>query len=204
VTPAERQVIRESADERRHAISDEKGEEYSGRSDVLRNFKSQGERNGLPALTVLNVYLGKQIDSIETFVREFSQTDDYYEQFALVDRGEGIISRLDDARNYLDLFECMLVELNLHPKHIDKAKLEAPQKPSLIPGNRVRVKLTGMEGYVVCEAGTESMWDLLVRIDGSNYALGYMYRDLEVIPRPEDEARERTHLQIGREGEKLC
>lgn len=109
----------ERADARRKGISDSKGPEYAGSgssyqeddADVLANFKRNAERTGADVMTVWAIYFGKHLDSIETFIREWaaSETDD--ERAALVGRGEGIISRFDDARNYLDLGECILADL---------------------------------------------------------------------------------------------
>lgn len=112
----------ELADRRRKGISDSKGPEYAGSgskytesdSDVLANFKRNAERTGTDAILVWAIYFGKHLDSIETFVREWSRAGDS-EKRVLVARGEGIVSRLDDARNYLDLGECLLADLGYHP-----------------------------------------------------------------------------------------
>lgn len=117
---AQKAAVIEQANARRTGISEEKSAEYSGREDVLRNFKGQGKRLNLDPVQVLAVYFGKHIDSIETFVRELASCDSYTARVALVNRGEGLVSRLDDARNYLDLLECLLVELNIHPDKIDR------------------------------------------------------------------------------------
>jgi hypothetical protein len=113
------------ANQRRGAISDEKGPEYAGSAegyreqdaDVLANFKRQDVRWGhaLGGLASAFVYFGKHLDSIETFGRELLAAPDRGPE--LVMRGEGFISRLDDARNYLDLIECLLVDNGLHPSH---------------------------------------------------------------------------------------
>lgn len=117
-------ALLERADKRRKGISDSKGPEYAGSgsayenddADVLANFKRNAERTGADVLTVWAIYFGKHLDSIETFIREYAaaKTDD--ERKKLVNRGEGIISRFDDARNYLDLGECILSELGHHPE----------------------------------------------------------------------------------------
>lgn len=116
------------ANDRRAGISDAKGPEYAGQSesyrnsdaDVLRNFKRQGERWDVDPIKVAAVYFGKHIDSIETFVRDLIKADTYTEKLALVTKGEGIVSRLDDARNYIDLLECLMYDANLHPEKIDR------------------------------------------------------------------------------------
>lgn len=114
------------ANTRRGAISDQKGPEYAGQadaytadnSDVLENFKRQDKRwgHGINGLTSAFLYFGKHLDSIETFGRELKKATSPEDALALVLRGEGIISRLDDARNYIDLIECLLVDAGLHPE----------------------------------------------------------------------------------------
>lgn len=116
--------VLERADQRRKGISDSKGPEYAGsgaqyldeNSDVLANFKRNAGRTGADVLTVWAVYFGKHLDSIETFIREWAAAETDEERQALVSRGEGIISRFDDARNYLDLGECILHEAGFHPE----------------------------------------------------------------------------------------
>ena len=114
--------ILEIANERRNGISAQKGPEYAGSAakyadadkDVLANFKRQGDRWGTSPLLPTGVYFGKHIDSIETFVREATREGiDLKAQRDLAYKGEGILSRLDDARNYLDLMECLLVDLGI-------------------------------------------------------------------------------------------
>ena len=116
------------ANTRRGAISNEKGPEYAGQADsyandtadVLANFKRQDTRWGheLSGLASAFLYFGKHLDSIETFGRELKKAGlDTAATVALVNRGEGIVSRLDDARNYLDLIECLLVDAGIHPDY---------------------------------------------------------------------------------------
>lgn len=116
--------ILQRTDQRRNNISDEKGAEYAGQADaykngdadVLANFKRQSGRWDISPIHVIGIYFGKHIDSIETFVREVSKPGLTWDQkVAIAEKGEGIVSRLDDARNYLDLFECLLYEECLHP-----------------------------------------------------------------------------------------
>jgi len=132
----EKQALVKRANERRGAISDLKGPEYAGQAgaytdedqDVLANFKRQDLRWGFlgGGLQSAFLYFGKHIDSIETFAREYTRLvndpntgyDDHAFS-ALLTSGEGIISRLDDARNYLDLIECLLWDEALHPE-VDK------------------------------------------------------------------------------------
>lgn len=119
------------ADQRRTGISDEKGAEYAGQADaykdedadVLANFKRQSKRWDISTIHVIGTYFGKHIDSIETFVREVTKPGlTWEEKVEIVEKGEGIVSRLDDARNYLDLFECLLYEERLHPEYLTKER----------------------------------------------------------------------------------
>lgn len=98
------------ADLRRRQITVEKSAEYTNESeDVLRNFKAIAERLGVHPLLVLAVYMNKHLDSVNTFIKRVHASPSA-EFPDLVQAGEGIISRLDDARNYLDLAECLVIE----------------------------------------------------------------------------------------------
>lgn len=119
---ATKERVLEIANVRRGAISADKGPEYAGSAarysdsdqDVLANFKRQGVRWGTSPLLPTGVYFGKHIDSIETFVREATRDGiSVAEQREIAARGEGVVSRLDDARNYLDLMECLLIDLGI-------------------------------------------------------------------------------------------
>ena len=120
-----KETILKTALERRNKISNEKAAEYTRTGDhygdksvdVLANFKRVGEQLGLNPITVAGVYTLKQCDSIVTFINKLEQMDgkSVDEVMALVNEGEGIISRLDDLRNYADLVECILVDLEIHP-----------------------------------------------------------------------------------------
>lgn len=133
--------ILELADERRHGISAQKGPEYTGAADsyadddrdVLANFKRQGERWGSSPILPMGIYFGKHIDSIETFVREVTREGvTLAQQKALAYKGEGILSRLDDARNYLDLMECLLVEQGILNDPRPEAYSRQPQTPNTL------------------------------------------------------------------------
>ena len=79
-----------------------KGREYSkGGQDVNFNFKDVGKRLKLSKEIVLMVYLEKAILSIEHAICG-----------GQLSSGETTISRLDDARNYLDILETLLNEKN--------------------------------------------------------------------------------------------
>ena len=64
--------------------------------DVNANFKRVGELVGLSPKIILWVYLEKQLDAIRTYLKTGRV------------ESEPIISRLDDARNYLDILETLL------------------------------------------------------------------------------------------------
>lgn len=132
----EKLALMQMANVRRGAISDEKGPEYTGEADryaeegadVLANFKRQDVRWGFNThgLSSAFVYFGKHLDSIETFgreVRKLIEIQDWDGAARLVEQGEGIISRLDDARNYLDLIECLLWDATIHPLRFSGEKV---------------------------------------------------------------------------------
>lgn len=120
-------AIVERANERRAGLSDQKGAEYTQLGedyqnddvDCLANFKSVAERFGISPLMALGVYMGKHFDSIETFIAEIGKMESYEQALLKTVEGEGIISRLDDARNYLDLMEALLAEYYLHPEMLE-------------------------------------------------------------------------------------
>jgi hypothetical protein len=94
----ERSQIAKDAFERRLVILDGKGKEYANGEDANGNFKRLAPKLGLTPEQILWVYTAKHIDSIETWLRTG-------------DEGmEGIIGRLDDLRNYVDILESLIVE----------------------------------------------------------------------------------------------
>lgn len=116
-----RRIVETLACERRYGIADAKGAEYSGKgstyketgADTLANFKNVAERIGGTPEQVLMTYLLKHIDSINTAVREAGTLKPPFIDkgpCVIYAAGEGIVSRLDDARNYLDLLECLLID----------------------------------------------------------------------------------------------
>ena len=108
---------------RRDAISTQKGAEYTlegdnypkDTADVLANFKNVARELELEPLVVAAVYMKKHIDAIYTFFRKYQNITDKYDRRDLADAGEGIISRLDDLRNYADLVESIMYDEGLHP-----------------------------------------------------------------------------------------
>lgn len=101
-----RQII-ERAHERELALIDTKGREYTGGAeqgndlDTLANFKRVAERTGLNALQVWGVYFLKHVDAIGTYLQDPTR-----------ETSEPITGRIDDARTYLGLLECLLVDLD--------------------------------------------------------------------------------------------
>jgi len=80
----------------------EKGEAYSGNDDAFENFKRNGERHGLSKYQIWSVYFGKHIDAITNAIKANPEQP--------VDNSEGLLGRIEDAQNYLDLLLGMLVE----------------------------------------------------------------------------------------------
>lgn len=80
---------------RRDALLRAKGADYASDDDVLANFKQAAVDAGLGPEKVWLIYAQKQWSAIQAYIRT-GKTE-----------SEPIISRLDDLRNYLDLFEAM-------------------------------------------------------------------------------------------------
>ncbi len=90
--------IIDEAIKRRKAIMDTKGNDYAGDSDVNMNFKRNAKLLGMRTQQIWAVYFMKHIDAIMTYVGDGKI------------ESEPIIGRLDDARNYLDILECLMRE----------------------------------------------------------------------------------------------
>jgi len=100
----QRKKIIEAANKRRQALMINKGKEYSGgNEDINYNFIEVANRLGTRLAGtkeyVCLVYLEKHLLSIEKWVRD-----------GKLSSGEDIFSRLDDARNYLDILESLIRE----------------------------------------------------------------------------------------------
>ena len=77
-----------------------KGEEYTvSDEDKFKNFKSIGERMNLKAEQVALTYLLKHMDSIRNYVLNGKEVSE-----------EPIVSRIQDARNYLLLLGGIIEE----------------------------------------------------------------------------------------------
>jgi hypothetical protein len=71
-----------------------------GSEDVLANFKRIGDRTGLDAAKVLDIYMLKHLDSITAY------------SDGSISQAEPILERFADAINYLLLKFALLVERN--------------------------------------------------------------------------------------------
>ena len=79
-----------------------KGNSYAGSGDSLANFKRNAERLGLTPYQILAVYWNKHVDSINNAIQQNPK--------APIDHTEGLRGRIIDAKNYLDILYCLLVE----------------------------------------------------------------------------------------------
>lgn len=79
-------------------IQTTKGVDYAGREDKLANFKKRAAASGISPLQVLSIYMGKHLDSIESFIREGKL------------ESEPIRGRIIDAINYLSFIEPLYSE----------------------------------------------------------------------------------------------
>ena len=106
----------ENDNNRRFDILTGKGREYTDGDDALSNFKLNATRLGMNPPQVLAIYMMKHINSIETYLKQFTSgsLDD------IVDSSEGITSRIDDAINYLELLHLLLIDLGF----VDVAKTD--------------------------------------------------------------------------------
>lgn len=80
----------------------DKGEAYSGKEDVLNNFKENGKKLGLSKYQIWAVYANKHIDSINNAIK--------YNPNKPIDKTEGLRGRIIDAINYLIILESLLQE----------------------------------------------------------------------------------------------
>lgn len=88
--------------ETRHDILISKGAAYSGNADVFDNFKRNAAYLGLTKYQVWLIYFHKHVDAIVNGIRQNPSNP--------VDKSEGMIGRIDDSTNYLDLLAGMLKE----------------------------------------------------------------------------------------------
>lgn len=86
-----------------YQLSRLKGGEYSGDSDILANFRRNGQALGLPMETIWAVYAAKHWDAVTQYIKDL-QTG------VTRERLEPIAGRLDDLILYCILFKAMLDE----------------------------------------------------------------------------------------------
>lgn len=79
-------------------LLDQKGFDYAGDEDVLKNFKQNAERLGMVPDQIWAIYFMKHIDAILTYTRNGEV------------KSEAIEGRVIDAINYLILFAALLEE----------------------------------------------------------------------------------------------
>lgn len=83
-------------------LLEEKGRAYSGEGDVFDNFKRNADAMGLTKYQVWLVYCSKHFDAIRNAVKQNPSQP--------IDKSEGLVGRIDDAINYLNLLRGMLKE----------------------------------------------------------------------------------------------
>lgn len=103
MTPAEFQNLFTSTVDKLHALAAIKGGEYASESDRLANFRTAGQRLGVPPELVLLTYLDKHYAALCNFIRD---------QLAgrTRPRSEPIDGRVHDMMIYLILFLALLRE----------------------------------------------------------------------------------------------
>ena len=80
-------------------IFSSKGDDYTNDdSDRLANFKRNAKLTGMTSGQVWSIYFMKHIDAILTYIRTGKLSS------------EGLIGRINDARNYLVLLACLFQE----------------------------------------------------------------------------------------------
>ena len=106
-----------------------KGQEYSGDSDRLSNFKRGATNTGMTPLQVCFIYMSKHYDSLATYVKKDAGG---YTQIL----SEPIDGRLDDLINYCILIKALIAEsTDLEEDKINRAfldNLHEESQPELI------------------------------------------------------------------------
>lgn len=91
--------MREESTRRRFQMCDAKSKAYTkGSDDRLNNFVELGRLLDLPPAVVMAVYFGKHALALFSWYKSGAESS------------EGMLSTLDDLRNYLDLTEAMYLE----------------------------------------------------------------------------------------------
>lgn len=91
-----------ASQKRREAILQSKGHAYSGDDDAFKNFKRNAEATGLTKYQIWLVYFQKHMDAVTQAIKDNPKNP--------VDKSEGLEGRIDDAINYLELAQGMLME----------------------------------------------------------------------------------------------
>lgn len=102
-----------------------KGDAYAdGDKDTLSNFKHVSERGGTTVIQAwLNYYLKHEI-AIELAIKKNPETP--------IEGTEGILSRIVDAKNYLDLLACILVEKGMLEVAADGTVIDLVKNPKTV------------------------------------------------------------------------
>lgn len=82
-----------------------KGKAYAGEGDSLANFKRNAERLGMSPFQIWAVYFNKHIDSINNAIAQNPDNP--------IDETEGLRGRIIDAKNYIEILYCLLIEFEL-------------------------------------------------------------------------------------------
>ena len=104
MTPQEREELFDTMNQEERKLLSSKGADYSSVGDCLSNFKLNAERLGLGKYQVWAIYCMKHLDSIFNAIKKTPMSP-----YASL-KSESIHTRINDARNYLGLLECLLVE----------------------------------------------------------------------------------------------
>ena len=79
-----------------------KGLDYAGNEEALNNFKASAARYGATKYLVWSIYAGKHIDAIFNAVKANPSGPRR--------NSESLLESIRDARNYLGLLACLLIE----------------------------------------------------------------------------------------------
>lgn len=80
-------------------LLNKKGAEYASDDDALANFKKRSDDIGIDPKQILWIFLSKHLDSVKYFIKK-----------GQVVSSEPIEGRIQDARNYLFLLQCLIHE----------------------------------------------------------------------------------------------
>lgn len=86
-------------------LLNKKGAEYASDADALANFKKGADDIGINPKQILWIFLNKHLSSIKSYIKK-----------GVVLSDEPIKGRIQDARNYLFLLQCLIDEEESTPK----------------------------------------------------------------------------------------